>query len=50
MNIDYFMNEAINQANYAYDNDEVPVGGILVDSKTNTIIAKSYNKVNKEKN
>ena len=50
MNINFFMNEAINQAKYAYDNGEVPVGGILVDSKTNTIIEKSYNKVNKEKN
>ena len=31
MNINYFMNEAINQAKLAYQKDEVPVGGILVD-------------------
>ncbi len=50
MNINFFMNEAINQAKYAYKNDEVPVGGILVNSKTNKIIVKSYNKINKENN
>ena len=50
MNIDYFMNEALNQAKNAFDNQEVPVGGILVDTDTNTVIAKSYNRVNKEKN
>ena len=50
MNINYFMNEAINQAKLAYEKDEVPVGGILVDVVTNEIIEKSFNKVNKEKN
>ena len=50
MNIDYFMSEAINQAMKAFDNQEVPVGGVLVDVNTNKIIEKSYNKVNKEKN
>ncbi len=50
MNINYFMMEAINQAKCGYDEGEVPVGGILVDIQTNTIIEKSYNKVNKEKN
>ena len=50
MNINFFMKEAINQAKYAYKNDEVPVGGILVNSKTNKIIVKSYNKINKENN
>ena len=44
------MNEAINQAKLAFEKDEVPVGGILVDIATNQIIAKSFNKVNKEKN
>ena len=42
MNINYFMNEAIKQAKIAFDNNEVPVGGILVDNKTNEIIEKSY--------
>ena len=50
MNINYFMYEAIKEAKYAFNNNEVPVGGILVDNKTNAIIGKSYNKVNKEKN
>ena len=50
MNIDYFMKEAIKQAKYAFDNNEVPVGGILVDKNTNEIIETSYNKINKENN
>ena len=50
MNINYFMNEALNQAKNAFDNQEVPVGGILVDIDTSEIIGKSYNRVNKEKN
>ena len=50
MNINYFMNEAIKEANYALNNNEVPVGGVLVDIKTNTIIYRSHNKMNKEKN
>ena len=50
MNINYFMNEAIKEAKYAFDNNEVPVGGILVNNKTNEIIGRSYNKVNEEKN
>ena len=50
MNIDYFMKEAINQAKNAFDNQEVPVGGVLVDINTNEVIAKSHNRVNKEQN
>ena len=50
MNINYFMNEAIKEANYAFNNNEVPIGGVLIDSKTKKIIHRSYNKVNKEKN
>ena len=50
MNIDYFMSEAIKEAKFAFDNHEVPVGGILVDNKTNLIIERSYNKINKEQN
>ncbi len=49
MNINYFMSVAIKEANYAYDNNEVPVGGVLVDIKTNQIIYKSHNKVTKKK-
>ena len=50
MNINYFMNEAIKEANYAFNNNEVPIGAVLIDSKTKKIIHRSYNKVNKEKN
>lgn len=39
-----FMNEAIDQAMLALEYDEVPVGAVIVDSKTNKIIAKSHNK------
>lgn len=38
------MQEALKQAKLAYKHDEVPVGAIIVDSKTNEIIAKAYNK------
>ena len=50
MNINFFMKEAIKEANHAYKNNEVPVGAILVDSKTKEIIGRSYNQINKEKN
>ena len=49
MNINYFMNEAIKEAKIAADNNEVPVGGILVDNITNQIIERSYNKINIKK-
>tara|TARA_B100000029_G_C17566152_1_gene955104 strand:- start:1548 stop:1979 length:432 start_codon:yes stop_codon:yes gene_type:complete len=44
------MKEAIKEANNAFNNNEVPIGGILVANKTNEIICRSHNKVNKEKN
>ena len=50
MNINYFMNEAIKEAKLAFDNNEVPVGGVLIDNKTNEIIERSYNKINVKKN
>ena len=50
MNINYFMNEAIKEAKLAFENNEVPVGGVLVDNKTNEIIERSYNKINIKKN
>ena len=34
MNINYFMNEAIKEAKLAFNNNEVPVGGVLIDNKT----------------
>lgn len=45
--INYYMVEAINQAKKAYKNGEIPVGAVIV--RDNKIIAKSYNKVEKEK-
>ena len=50
MNVDFFMKEAIIEADKAYNLNEVPVGGILVDNTTNKIVARSYNTVNKDKN
>ena len=47
MNINYFMNEALKQAKFAFDNNEVPIGGLLVHNQTNEIIARGYNKINK---
>tara|TARA_B110000438_G_C15293087_1_gene427749 strand:- start:7 stop:438 length:432 start_codon:yes stop_codon:yes gene_type:complete len=44
------MNEAIKQAKFAFDNNEVPIGGILVNNINNKIIERSYNKINKQKN
>lgn len=42
----YYMEEAIGQAKKAYKNGEIPVGAVIV--RNNKIIAKSYNKVEKE--
>ena len=50
MNIDFFMKKAINQAKLAFDENEVPVGGVLVDNETNVIISKAFNKINQMKN
>ena len=50
MNVDFFMKEAIIEAKKAFKLNEVPVGGIIVDNKSNKILARSYNKVNKDNN
>jgi tRNA(adenine34) deaminase len=42
---EYFMNEALKLAKEAYDNDEVPVGAVVV--CRNRIIAKAYNQTEK---
>ena len=47
MNVDYFMQEAIIEANKAFNLNEVPVGGVLVKNKSNEIVARAYNTVNK---
>ena len=46
MNVDYFMMEALIEAKKAIGNDEIPVGGVLVDNDTEKIITRSYNKIN----
>ena len=50
MNINFFMQEAINQAQIALKNNEVPIGGILVDNVTNNIITKNHNQINANNN
>ena len=50
MNINFYMNKAIEEANKALLLDEVPVGAILVDNKTNKIINSAHNLVNSNKN
>ena len=46
MNINFFMKEAIRQAEIAFRSNEVPVGGVLVSNKTNEIICTAHNKIN----
>ena len=42
-NINHFMNEALNMAKLAFNNDEVPVGAIVVNK--GTIIGRGFNQV-----
>ncbi len=46
-NDDFFMANALIQANKAFDCDEVPIGAIIVD-KAGNIIARAYNQVEKK--
>jgi len=46
MNINFFMNKAINMAKRAILVDEVPVGAVLVNNQTNKIIFSSHNLTN----
>ena len=50
MNIDYFMSEAIVEARKAYIHNEVPVGGLIVDNTTQSILVRGYNKMNNSLN
>lgn len=45
LNDEYFMQQALQQAQYAFDEDEVPVGAVVV--MNNKIIARGYNQVEK---
>ncbi len=40
---EYFMKQAYLQAEMAFEQDEVPVGAVVVANKTNTIIARAHN-------
>ena len=45
MNINYFMQKAIDEAREGLIFNEVPIGGILIDNNTHKIISKSHNQV-----
>lgn len=46
MNINFFMNKALEQANKALSIDEVPIGAILVDNNSSEIITSAHNSMN----
>lgn len=46
----FFMDEALKQAQLALDNNEIPVGAIIVNRISNKVIAKAHNIVEKTKN
>ena len=50
MNINYFMSEAIIEAKKAFSVGEVPVGGLLVNNLTQSILVRGYNQINKSNN
>ena len=50
MNINFFMNKALEQAYKAFLVNEVPVGAILVDNYTNKIINYAHNLVESNQN
>ena len=45
MNINYYMELAIQEANKSYLSNEVPVGAVLVDNIDNSVICASHNKM-----
>lgn len=47
---DYFMQEALKEAQIGYDQNEVPVGAVIVDRAVNKIIARSHNIVEQQSN
>ena len=50
MNINFFMNKAIEQANKALLVEEVPIGAILVDNRSNEIISSAHNLIESTNN
>lgn len=49
MNDEYYMRLALNEAKKAYDEDEVPIGAVIVNDKTGEVISFAHNSVQKEK-
>ena len=50
MNIDFFMNIALDQAKKALDFHEVPIGAVLVDNNSMNIITTAHNLSNSKRN
>ena len=50
MNVDYFMNQALIEANKALTFGEIPIGGVIVDNSSEKIISRNYNQINKYNN
>ena len=50
MKIDYFMGEAIKEAKKALKNNEVPIGGVLIDNYSHNIISRGHNRINSSSN
>jgi len=50
MNIDYFMNETIVEAKKAFNNNEVPVGGLIVDNSRKSVLVRGYNQMSSSLN
>ncbi len=45
-----FMQEAINEALKAFEENEVPVGAVIVNNSTNEIVARAYNLIEQKNN
>ena len=50
MNISFFMNEALKEANKALSKNEVPIGGIIIDNNSKIILSRGHNQINNNKN
>ena len=50
MNINYLMNLVIKEAKKAYKSDEIPVGSLIIENKTNLVISSAHNEVIKRNN
>ncbi len=50
MNINFYMDKALDEANKALLLDEVPIGAVLVNNQSNKIITSAHNMVNLMKN